>query len=113
VEPKGQAIERYLRSGDYEHDHPEWPGQNISRRPSGARRSRSCAGDRQAEATERIATMKVGGAGVTSADLLRYSDAIDWTRQDDAKTLGALARVLLRVVAGLASELESFRRAHG
>jgi hypothetical protein len=22
VEPKGQAIERYLRSGDYEHDHP-------------------------------------------------------------------------------------------
>jgi hypothetical protein len=69
--------------------------------------------DLQAEATERIATMKVGGAGVTSADLLRYSDAIDWTRQDDAKTLGALARVLLRVVAGLASELESFRRAHG
>lgn len=24
-----QAIERYLRSGAYEHDHPEWPGQNI------------------------------------------------------------------------------------
>jgi hypothetical protein len=69
--------------------------------------------DLQAEATERIATMKVGGAGVTSADLLRYSGAIDWTRQADAKTLGALARVLLRVVAGLASELETFRRARG
>jgi hypothetical protein len=24
-----QAIERYLRSGEYDHDHPEWPGQNI------------------------------------------------------------------------------------
>ncbi len=24
-----QAIERYLRSGEYEHDHPAWPGQNI------------------------------------------------------------------------------------
>jgi len=24
-----QAIERYLRSGEYEHDHPEWSGQNI------------------------------------------------------------------------------------
>lgn len=24
-----QAVERYLRSGEYEHDHPEWPGQNI------------------------------------------------------------------------------------
>lgn len=24
-----QAIERYLCSGEYEHDHPEWPGQNI------------------------------------------------------------------------------------
>jgi hypothetical protein len=68
--------------------------------------------DRQAEATERIATMKVGGASITSADLLRHSDAIDWTRQDDAKTLGALSRVLLRVVVGLASELESFRQAH-
>lgn len=24
-----EAIEHYLRTGDYEHDHPEWPGQNI------------------------------------------------------------------------------------
>jgi hypothetical protein len=24
-----KAIERYLLTGDYEHDHPEWPGQNI------------------------------------------------------------------------------------
>lgn len=24
-----QAIERYLRSGEYEIDHPQWPGQNI------------------------------------------------------------------------------------
>jgi hypothetical protein len=68
--------------------------------------------DLQAEATERIATMKARGAGVNSADLRRYSDAIDWARQEDAKLLGALAKVLLRVVAGLSSELESFRRAH-
>jgi hypothetical protein len=24
-----EAIERYLRTGQHEHDHPEWPGQNI------------------------------------------------------------------------------------
>lgn len=24
-----EAIARYLRSGEYEHDHPEWPGQNF------------------------------------------------------------------------------------
>ena len=24
-----EAIERYLRSGVYEIDHPQWPGQNI------------------------------------------------------------------------------------
>ena len=24
-----ESIERYLRSGECEHDHPEWPGQNI------------------------------------------------------------------------------------
>jgi hypothetical protein len=24
-----EAIERYLRTGEHEHDHPEWPGQNI------------------------------------------------------------------------------------
>jgi hypothetical protein len=69
--------------------------------------------DLQAEATEKIATLKAGGAGVTADDLRRYSDAIDWARQEDAKTLGALAKVLLRVVAGLGSELESFRRARG
>jgi hypothetical protein len=28
-EAKANAIERYLRSGEYEYDHPEWPGQNI------------------------------------------------------------------------------------
>jgi hypothetical protein len=22
-----EAIERYLRTGDYEHDHPEWEGK--------------------------------------------------------------------------------------
>jgi hypothetical protein len=25
-----QAIERYLRAGGYDHDHPAWPGQNLS-----------------------------------------------------------------------------------
>jgi hypothetical protein len=29
VSARDGAIERYLRTGDYEHDHPEWPGQNI------------------------------------------------------------------------------------
>ncbi len=24
-----EAIERYLRSGDHDHDHPLWPGQNV------------------------------------------------------------------------------------
>lgn len=24
-----QATERYLRTGDYEHDHPEWPGKTL------------------------------------------------------------------------------------
>jgi hypothetical protein len=24
-----RAIQRYLRSGEYDHDHPQWPGQNI------------------------------------------------------------------------------------
>ena len=69
--------------------------------------------DLEAEAAERIATMRVGGAGVTSADLRRYSDAIDWARQDDIEALRELARVLLRVVGGLGSELETFRRAQG
>ena len=27
-----EAIERYLRSGEYEHDHPDWPGQNMFER---------------------------------------------------------------------------------
>lgn len=29
TEQIAQAIDRYLRSGECEHDHPEWPGQNI------------------------------------------------------------------------------------
>ena len=64
--------------------------------------------DLEAEAIEKLATMRTGGRGVSPGDLLRYSDAIDWTRQDDAQVLGALTKVLLRVVVGLASELESF-----
>ncbi len=32
VNPVRMAIERYLRSGGYEHDHPEWPGQNFLER---------------------------------------------------------------------------------
>jgi hypothetical protein len=67
----------------------------------------------EAEAAERVATMRAGGPGVTAVDLHRYSDTIDWTRQDDIEALRDLARVLLRVLGGLGSELESFRRARG
>lgn len=62
---------------------------------------------------EKLASMKAGGLGVNPDDLRRYSEAIDWARQDDAPLLGELAQVLLRLLAGLASELESFRRASG
>jgi len=65
------------------------------------------------EAKQKIAAMKTGGPGVTRADLQRYSDAIDWANQDNVQILRDLARVLLRIVAGLASELESFRQARG
>lgn len=29
MNPRAEAIERYLRSGEYDIDHPQWPGQNI------------------------------------------------------------------------------------
>lgn len=67
----------------------------------------------EAEAAERVATMRAGGPGVTAVDLRRYSEAIDWTGQHDLDALRSLAAVLLRVVGGLASELETFRRARG
>jgi|HubBroStandDraft_1064217.scaffolds.fasta_scaffold293597_2 hypothetical protein len=67
----------------------------------------------EAEATQKIAAMKMGGSGVTSVDLRRYTDSIDWARQNDVQALRDLAQVLLRIVGGLASELESFRRARG
>ena len=65
------------------------------------------------EAKQKIAAMKTGGPGVTSAELQRYSDAIDWANQDNVQILRDLARVLLRIVTGLATELESFRQARG
>ncbi len=64
-----------------------------------------------AELDGKIASMKAGGRGVTADELRRYSEAIDWTRQDDPRLLAELAKVLLRIVAGLGSELESFRQA--
>jgi len=45
-----------------------------------------------------------------SARRTLYSDAIDWAHQQDVQLLANLARALLRMVGGLASELESFRR---
>jgi hypothetical protein len=65
------------------------------------------------EAKQKIAAMKTGGPGVTRAELQRYSHAIDWANQDDVQILRDLARVLLRIVTGLATELESFRQARG
>jgi len=58
-----------------------------------------------------IASMRAGRPSFTPADLRRYSDMIDWSAQHDAQSLAALARVLLRIVAGLGEELESFRMA--
>lgn len=60
----------------------------------------------QAEAAQKVATVKTSGHGMTP-------DGIDWARQDDVQVLRDLARVLLRVVAGLVTELENFRRARG
>lgn len=58
-----------------------------------------------------VASMKAGGRRVTPQDLRRYADKIDWAAQNDARSLGELAQVLLRLLSGLATELESFRRA--
>lgn len=65
----------------------------------------------RAEAEARIASMKAGGPGIDPDDLRRYADTVDWTGQHDARRLGELVGVLLRILAGLASELESFRQA--
>jgi hypothetical protein len=65
----------------------------------------------EAEAEAKIASMKAGGPGIDPDDLRRYADTIDWTGQHDPQLLGELVRVLLRVLAGLASELDSFRQA--
>jgi hypothetical protein len=67
--------------------------------------------DLAAEMDGKIASMRAGGPGVTPDDLRRYSDSIDWARQDDPRVLSDLSQVLLRLLAGLGSELESFRRA--
>jgi hypothetical protein len=67
----------------------------------------------KAEATQKIATMKAGALGVRPDDLWRYADAIDWDNQSDVQALRDLARLLIRILAGLASELESFRRTRG
>jgi|HubBroStandDraft_1064217.scaffolds.fasta_scaffold01132_21 hypothetical protein len=67
----------------------------------------------QVEAAQKVATLKTSGHGMTSDDLRRYGDAIDWIRTDNVQALRDLARVLLRIVAGLATELESFRRVRG
>jgi hypothetical protein len=67
----------------------------------------------EAEAIEKIAAMKAGGPGITPDELRRYTDAIDWERQNDPQVLRDLVRVLLRLVAGLGAELESFRRSQG
>ena len=65
----------------------------------------------RADTEGKVASMRDGGPGVTPDDLRRYADAIDWTQQHDPLLLGELARVLLRIVAGLGSELASFRQA--
>lgn len=65
----------------------------------------------EVEAPGKIETMKAGGTGVTPDDFRRYANAIDWARQDDPRVLADLAKVLLRLVAGLGAELAAFRRA--
>jgi hypothetical protein len=67
----------------------------------------------QADTEGKIASMRAGAPAVAADDLRRYADTIDWARQEDPRLVGELAQVLLRIVAGLSSELESFRRARG
>jgi hypothetical protein len=67
----------------------------------------------KAEVSEKIAASKTARVAVTPDDLRRYSETIDWAGQGDARLLADLARVLLRIVAGLGAELESFRQAGG
>jgi hypothetical protein len=52
-----------------------------------------------------------GARAVTPNDLQRYTDAIDWERKQDPRSVQQLAKVLLRITIGLARELETFRQA--
>jgi hypothetical protein len=61
----------------------------------------------EAERAGKLEAMKGGAAGITPADVLGYMNAIDWTKQDDPRLLADLARVLLRLVAGLGSEVRA------
>jgi hypothetical protein len=67
----------------------------------------------EGEVAERIAGMKAGGPGITPDELQRYANAIDDAHENNEKALKELVKVLLRVVAGLGAELESFKKAQG
>jgi hypothetical protein len=67
-----EAIERYLRSGEYEHDHPEWPGQNIF---ENAKRGHEELLDALVKEAQRRA------AGRQHAAVPSDLDLVSWTRR--------------------------------
>ena len=67
-----EAIQRYLRSGEYDHDHPEWPGQNIFEK---AKRGHDDLLDALVREVQRRA------AGKQHARVPRDLDLVSWTRR--------------------------------
>jgi len=67
-----RAIERYLRSGEYEHDHPEWPGQNIFEKAK-------CGHDDLLDALVREVQRRA--AGKQHAPVPTDLDLVSWTRR--------------------------------
>lgn len=66
-----EAIERYLRSGEYDHDHPQWPGQNFLEK---AKRGHDDLLDALVKEVRRRAD------GRTHAPVPEDLDLVSWTR---------------------------------
>lgn len=66
-----QAIQRYLRSGEYEHDHPEWPGNIWDRAKKGH--------DELLAAL--VAEVRRRAVGRRHAPVPRDLDFVSWTRR--------------------------------
>ena len=66
-----EATQRYLRSGEYDHDHPQWPGQNVLEK---AKHGHDDLLDALVKDVQRRATGKQHGSVPTDLDL------VPWTR---------------------------------